>query len=72
MTRALTHIAAQLTKPANLVRKRPGRSSPRRSSPRARKRGGSHRYPRRPDDTPAVRTVTHTITIHRLQPDASP
>ncbi len=67
MTRALTHIAAQLTKHANLVRKRPGRSSP-----RTRKRGGSHRYPRRPDDTPAVRTVTHTITIHRLQPNASP
>jgi hypothetical protein len=67
MTRALAHLTTQLTTKANLVRQRPGRSSP-----RARKRGGSHRYPRRPDDTPAVRTVTHTVTIHRLQPDPSP
>jgi hypothetical protein len=67
MTRALTHLTTQLTTKANLVRKRPGRSSP-----RARKRGGSHRYPRRPDDTPAVRIVTHTITIHRLQPEPNP
>jgi hypothetical protein len=67
MTRALAHLSTQLTTKANLVRKRPGRSSP-----RARKRGGSHRYPRRPDDTPAVRTLTHTITIHRLQPDLRP
>jgi len=60
-------VSAWLTAKANLVRKRPGRSSP-----RARKRGGSNRYPRRGDDTPAVRAVTHTITIHRLQPDPSP
>lgn len=66
-SRALAHVVTRLTAKANLVRKRPGRSSP-----RARKRGGSHRYPRRPDHTPAVRTVTHTITIHRLQAQPSP
>jgi hypothetical protein len=67
MTHALAHTVARLTKPANLIRQRPARSSP-----RARKRGGSYRYPRRPDNTPAVRTVTHTITIHRLQPGQTP
>ena len=63
MTRALSHLAAQLCLPANLVPTRPGRTAP-----RARKRGGSHRYPRRPDHTPAVRAVTHTIVMHPLKP----
>jgi len=55
-------VTRRLTAAANLVRQRPGRTSP-----RAQKRSGSHRYPRRPDDTPTVRNVTRTITIHRLR-----
>src|SRR6266568_6286329 len=36
------------------------------AGPRARKRGGSNRYPRRPKDTPAVQKVTHRIELHPL------
>ena len=39
---------------------------PGRSAPRARKRGGSHRYPKRAPDAPAVRTVSHTIVMHPI------
>ncbi len=41
---------------------------PGRSAPRARKRGGSTRYPRRKPDIAPVRNVTHTIVMHPLQP----
>jgi protein-L-isoaspartate(D-aspartate) O-methyltransferase len=39
-----------------------------RTAPRARKRGGSNRYDRRPANTPAVQTVTYRIVLHPLQP----
>lgn len=57
----MTHLASQLRKPANLIPTRAGRTSP-----RARKRGPSKRYDRRPADTPAVQTVTHRIVLHPL------
>jgi hypothetical protein len=62
-TRVLAQLAAELVKPANLTPKRPGRSAR-----RARKRGGSDRYPRRPDGVPAVRRVTHTIVMQPITP----
>lgn len=55
-------MAAQLVKRDNLVPARPGRTAP-----RARKRGGSNRYPRRKDSDRPVRTVTHTIVLHPLK-----
>ena len=57
------HLFTQLRKPANLTPQRPGRRSPRQ-----RKRGGSHRYDRRPTGTPAVQTVTYKIILHPLKP----
>ncbi len=59
----MTHLVTQLIKKDNLVPLRPGRSAP-----RARKRGGSTRYPRRKPDVAPVRNVTHTIVMHPLQP----
>jgi hypothetical protein len=67
MTRAVAHLAAQMVKPANLVPTRPGRTAP-----RARKRGGSHRYPRRKDNARPVRRVSHTIVLHPLKPPTPP
>ena len=61
LTTALVHLYAQLCRPTNLVPRRPGRTSP-----RARKRGGSTRYDKRPTATAPVRTVTHEIVLHRL------
>ena len=67
MSRAVAHLAAQMVKPGNLVPTRPGRTAP-----RARKRGGSHRYPRRKNTDRPVRRVSHTIVLHPLkQPDPS-
>ena len=63
----MAHAAAQLTHPRNLVPDRPGRSAP-----RARKRGGSNRYPRRKDTTPPTRTVTYRIVLHLLKPTPNP
>jgi len=54
-------------KPANLIPDRPGRTAP-----RTRKRGGSHRYPRRKDDARPVRTVSYTIVLQPLKPTEPP
>jgi hypothetical protein len=54
-------------KPATLIPDRPGRTAP-----RTRKRGGSHRYPRRKDDARPVRTVSYTIVLQPLKPTEPP
>jgi hypothetical protein len=63
----VAHLATQLVKRDNLIPARPGRTAP-----RARKRGGSHRYPRRKDSDRPVRTVTHSIVLYPLKPAIPP
>jgi hypothetical protein len=59
----VTYICGRLTRRDNLNPEREGRTAP-----RALKRSGSNRYPRRPPDTPATRTVTYRIELHPLKP----
>ena len=66
LTRAVAHLAGQLRKPDNLTSRRPGRTVP-----RARKRGGSNRYPRREQGAPVVRTVTYSIVMYLLMGTAA-
>jgi hypothetical protein len=60
----LTYVCGQLTRNDNLNPAREGRTSP-----RACKRGGSHRYPRRSTDDAAVQKVTYRIELHPLDPN---
>jgi hypothetical protein len=60
------HLYAQLVRSDHLVAERPPRQAP-----RARKRGGSHRYRRRRTDEPAVRAVTYDVELHPWSPRRS-